>query len=52
MLCNSCGEEVNFVKVEIVAQWNDGTKSWDRLTDTYEQTMCDSCNSYDIDEKE
>ena len=51
MKCNRCNEEVNFVKIEVVAQWNDATKSWDRTTDTCEQTMCDSCNSFDVDEE-
>lgn len=48
MRCNRCGEEVNFVLIEIVAQWNDATQEWDRLTDTYEQLMCNSCNSFDV----
>ena len=49
MKCNVCGEEVNFVLIEVLAQWNDATQSWERGTDTYEQPMCGNCYSFDIE---
>jgi len=52
MICRTCGEEINFDLVEIVARWNDVTKQWDRGTDTYEQPMCGDCGSFDIEDRE
>jgi len=49
MKCNKCGNDKDFVRITETALWNSDKEEWEDITDCDEMTMCDKCNSFDVE---